>query len=287
METVRVQLTCSWCADEELYLRFKRIYCTDRNKSFVEFVHPSEKYDWQCIINASRNWCGSQSKTIGVIMEPQWINQPYKNFLQPRCRHIISHERVDSKYYIYHPGLLPAHIGYDDNSITLNDLTQTTFKKTKKLSACITYNKDTTYTGTLYKQRVELIEDLLNKDVDIDVYGRNWENSPYKGDPRIKGTVKDKIDSLKDYDFSICIENCIEDGYFTEKLTDCMLCDTTPLYMGCPDIETFGFSGIIPITSSEDLTSERLIKTSQESNKLLLNDKYNLYSVLCKYFQSL
>jgi hypothetical protein len=66
------------------------------------------------------------------------------------------------------------------------------------------------------------------------------------------GKNKDKIDlfgvyskipekeiGLCDYMFSICIENDIYDGYFTEKILDCFATGTIPVYMGTKDISKF------------------------------------------------
>jgi hypothetical protein len=55
-----------------------------------------------------------------------------------------------------------------------------------------------------------------------------------------------KILALKDYMFSIVVENCKEDYYFSEKLIDCFLSGTVPIYYGCPSIDTFfNINGII------------------------------------------
>jgi hypothetical protein len=39
-----------------------------------------------------------------------------------------------------------------------------------------------------------------------------------------------KIHSCKDYMYSIAIENCQEDYYFSEKILDCFLTGTIPIY---------------------------------------------------------
>lgn len=39
--------------------------------------------------------------------------------------------------------------------------------------------------------------------------------------------------------FHICIENTKENNYFTEKLIDCLITKTIPIYWGCPNIEKF------------------------------------------------
>lgn len=51
--------------------------------------------------------------------------------------------------------------------------------------------------------------------------------------------VGSKIDALKDYMFSIVIENNEKDYYFTEKLIDCFRCGVVPIYWGCPSIGKF------------------------------------------------
>lgn len=48
-----------------------------------------------------------------------------------------------------------------------------------------------------------------------------------------------KKDGLAPYRFSLVIENAQEPNYFTEKLVDAILCETVPIYWGCPNIERF------------------------------------------------
>ena len=63
-----------------------------------------------------------------------------------------------------------------------------------------------------------------------------------------------KIEGLKDYRFSIIIENSIEDLYFTEKLLDCFLSGTIPIYVGCKKVlEFFDENGIVFFDGDEDL----------------------------------
>ena len=48
-----------------------------------------------------------------------------------------------------------------------------------------------------------------------------------------------KIEALKDFRYSLCIENCRQNFYFSEKLIDCFLSGTVPIYWGCPAIGLF------------------------------------------------
>ena len=53
--------------------------------------------------------------------------------------------------------------------------------------------------------------------------------------------------------FGICIENFSNRGWFTEKLLDCFLLRTIPVYWGCSDIQNFfNINGIIKIENVDD-----------------------------------
>lgn len=54
--------------------------------------------------------------------------------------------------------------------------------------------------------------------------------------------------------FSVTIENNKQDYYFTEKIIDCFLTGTVPIYYGCPSIgKFFNINGIIVIDSLDDI----------------------------------
>lgn len=51
--------------------------------------------------------------------------------------------------------------------------------------------------------------------------------------------IDDKWDGLIDYRYSMAIENSVHRGYFTEKIVDCYLAYTLPIYFGCPNIHDY------------------------------------------------
>ncbi len=69
----------------------------------------------------------------------------------------------------------------------------------------------------------------------VDIYGRG--HNP----------IKDKAEALDPYLFSIGIENSMISNYMTEKLTDCFVTATVPLYSGCLNLEMYYGGGVIPI----------------------------------------
>jgi hypothetical protein len=69
-----------------------------------------------------------------------------------------------------------------------------------------------------------------------------------------KGAYDGKEEALKDYRFSLVIENDKYETYYTEKITDCFASGTIPVYWGTPDIGNyFNHEGIIELTPDFNL----------------------------------
>jgi hypothetical protein len=51
--------------------------------------------------------------------------------------------------------------------------------------------------------------------------------------------LADKWDGLAPYRYSLAIENIVTRNYWSEKLADCFLAWTVPIYAGCPNLEEF------------------------------------------------
>ena len=86
--------------------------------------------------------------------------------------------------------------------------------------------------------------------------------------PIIDSDHKAKISLFKDFQYSIVIENSRETGYFSEKLIDCLITKTIPIYYGCENIaDYFNTDGWI-ILSSDDIVQELYEKLP------ILNEEY-------------
>lgn len=80
---------------------------------------------------------------------------------------------------------------------------------------------------------------------------------------------KDKY-PLFDSMFSVCVENVKKDFYFSEKLIDCFLCKSIPVYYGCDNIvDYFNKDGIIIINDLDDF----LLKTNQLNEEFYYSRK--------------
>jgi len=80
---------------------------------------------------------------------------------------------------------------------------------------------------------------------DVEGYGEGFGNPI---------DVYNKIIGLEDYRYQIVVENAKEDYYFTEKIIDCFLTGTIPIYWGCPSISKFfNIDGIIQFNTITEL----------------------------------
>lgn len=112
--------------------------------------------------------------------------------------------------------------------------------------------------ASLHDQRLDAIEFFAARK-ELDLYGEGWdrwEAHPASRASRLRelvggqylGRCGNKQETLGDYRYSICFENMVLPGYMTEKMIDCFVAGTVPLYRGAPDIEA-----LVPVESFIDL----------------------------------
>lgn len=82
-----------------------------------------------------------------------------------------------------------------------------------------------------HRLRHDIVGFVQGAGLDVEVLGRGY--APFEK----------KSDGLAPYRFSVVIENIRERNYFSEKLVDAVLCETVPIYWGCPNIGDFMDTG--------------------------------------------
>jgi alpha(1,3/1,4) fucosyltransferase len=125
-------------------------------------------------------------------------------------------------------------------------------------------------TRELYSARLRAVAFFEQKG-EIDLYGIGWDGPPFRvGETRVpnvvrraaylaerrwdrlrpnrdplltaarrawRGQIASKSDTLCRYTFAICFENMVMQGWVTEKVFDCLVAGTIPVYLGAPDVE--------------------------------------------------
>lgn len=134
--------------------------------------------------------------------------------------------------------------------------------------------------ASLHEKRLAAIAYFLGE-TSLDLYGSGWENLgnlPKEWAKKIAvvirhsylGKCDDKLEVLSEYRFCLCFENMDASGYVTEKIVDCFVAGTVPLYWGARDIKKIippdCFIDIRDFSSFEDLN--RFLHTLSEQDIL-------------------
>ena len=106
-----------------------------------------------------------------------------------------------------------------------------------------------------HRKRLEFVQKFRDQ---VDLYGRGFNDLPRKEE------------GIRDYMFSVAVENAVYDTYFTEKLTDCFATGTIPVFYGCRGVtEYFNEDGIIFLDDDFDIStlSEDLYRSKLDAVK--------------------
>lgn len=213
-------------------------------------------------------WALMQEPYLPEIFE--WIDKGHDQF----SRVFIPSDQIDDLKYIPSQTCLPWY-DYDKLSSYDNLIKLDVPKKFKSISL-VTSTKNF-FPGHL--KRLEFVRYLQEqKPFEIDLYGRGIN------------PIENKWDALAPYKYSIAIENTKSSDYWTEKLADCFLAYTLPIYYGAEKLEDYfpaesfvridiedieGSVAKIRRVLDEDIWDKRLAAI-KEARNLVLN-KYQLF----------
>ncbi len=172
---------------------------------------------------------------IHIATEPPSCMMYNKKFLA-QFAWILTLGNKNSK----HPGAIPHqpsltwHIGWrqsleretDSSKIMSFEALKSLIDQPKsKLISIISSN----LTGTTsHRARLKFAQKIKRHYGDrLDFYGRGFVQ------------MDDKLEALQKYRFQIVLENSVHENYFSEKLTDCILAGTYPIYHGCPNLARY------------------------------------------------
>ena len=222
---IKIKLECWWTDTGNLQRRFINQFVPKNDLEHFSFVTENPDYtiifgrtDWEKITTP-------KDRTFYFSQEPLWSPNEPKTDISDYCSKIFVADKLmypDKDEYI--EGLFPMFYGGrgdEHNDVEYCwDLRLKDYEceKTKNVSLILSA-KQTTIGHRL--------RHVVNKTYPhIDSYGYN-------------NPIENKITALKDYRFSVVIENCQKDYYFSEKLIDSFITGTIPIYWGCPSISHF------------------------------------------------
>ena len=198
----------------------------------------------------------TNGKRYGFMMEPRAINNSIYDWVKD------NHSTFNSVFTYDKELLETSEIFkfYPHSGCWIKPEDQKIYDKTKLVSI-VASNKQLTFGHRL---RHSIISVANDENISLDVFGRVYKPIEYK------------LDSLKDYGFSIIIENSKIDYYFTEKLIDSFMTGTVPIYWGCPSIgDFFNLDGIIIVNDVNDLLSQLKLLSLEKYKSMLPAVKEN------------
>jgi hypothetical protein len=171
---------------------------------------------------------------VAWLIEPRAIRSDVYTFIENNFNKFDYIFTFDEKLL----KLSDKFIFYPFGGCWINKKDQELHNKTKLLSIIASTKRQTIG----HNLRHEVIDNLKKLNIPIDLYGFGYNQ------------IENKVDALKDYHYSIVIENSKTDYYFTEKLIDSFVTGTIPIYWGCPSIGNFfDTNGMLIFDTIEEL----------------------------------
>lgn len=162
-------------------------------------------------------------KRFGLLLEPSTIS--------PSVALSLCYASDFRRIFTHDPFLLAASPIYRKNfygsSVAFRDADLLGAPEKTAAISMITSNMGTT---AGHRFRLKLAGQLHRRKSPVAIFGRNIPWGPY---------IPDRRDGVAPFLFSIVVENSRKTNYFSEKLVDCFVTRTVPLYWGCPNITEF------------------------------------------------
>jgi hypothetical protein len=143
--------------------------------------------------------------------------------------------------------------------------------------------------GTLLKSYGHQIRhEILARENEIKIPSKFFHT--YGNRHNIERARIDKEEIFGDSQFGVAIENFAHRGWFSEKILDCFLLKTIPMYWGCSNIgDFFNTDGIIEFGEADEFIyiSNQLTNTYYESKDNVIEENYQLALKYVNYEQNI
>ena len=128
--------------------------------------------------------------------------------------------------------------------------------------------------GNAYRHKLATF--ILINNLPIDIWGNGTEmhSKRFPNHKNIKGPFKDK-EPYESYALSICIENYRHPHYFSEKITNCLVYNTTPVYLGCIEIDTYFPGQVVHLTGDIKHDVNMLVHMSKSPSNYIREIKHD------------
>jgi hypothetical protein len=270
----RIRIFADFCNSTQCKNAIESIslFCNNTNQYGIYkpvFVTDGEDYTHVIIWNTAMPTIRldvPKQNVIGFAYEPLVYLGITKQFVEYAKHHI-------HKYYIGDKMNLPEPFIEGNCYLTYNAPLKSLQPNNGRMSLMISQKKQ----QIGHKYRHELATAILKTNLPIDIYGRGCIFHDYnKKDSRIKGDFE-KYEPYDGYSFHICIENVQSNHYFSEKIINSLLTNTTPVYLGCRNIEKYFQDNVVYLTGEHEHDMQLLTDICR--NPLKYNKKIDVNEI--------
>ena len=202
------------------------------------FFNESGRADLAVVINCSSRFSFAYGSNL---LTAKWLMEPV---VDKRFTHLFTrrHSRVFDLVFTHSPKpgnikerrqapLIPPHVPDGNQAFLLSNK--------DRLTSAIGSRE---MTLPLHRARTLLLDSLeADSERRIDVFGKG------------RKYINSKSEGLDRYMYSIAIENSSSPDYWTEKISDCFLSMTVPIYVGAPNISDYFPAGSFVAVRPEEL----------------------------------
>lgn len=222
-----VRISASFEQEEQLFSWLKR-YAKSWDETYLywdEFAFTTKPFPECDAVIIFNNPSGKieticcPENIIAFMMEPGIFSEHPWMFKGLQQYSTVYSPLENSANTVASPGFLGWHVLQD-----WKELSSLPMPGDKAGISCIASNL-TKLQG--HRKRLDFINRLKKEIPSIDFYGRGSH------------FIADKKEGLLPYRYSIAMENTSMPYYFTEKLTDCFLTYTVPVYYGCQNLADY------------------------------------------------
>jgi hypothetical protein len=274
----KVKFFASYCSEEQIFNNIVSSWGKGSQVHKDIMVTKDEDYEYAVLLNLgvpSRSI--DKKRIIGFSHETRMtggINSGYADFISERanCYYISDNSGLPDVFKNGFCYVCPAEFGKSEKEDYHHDGNMSMIMSLSNFMPG-------------HKMRYQILERVLNSDMDIHFYA-NGLNKVYS-DPRVKEFDWDIFHiPYENYRSQIVAENILEKYWATEKLTNCIIKGTLPIYYGSKHIaDDFYGKDFIPMLSDDIDQNMEIIRSiyydneSYEKNRTILQEAKNkLYS---------
>lgn len=260
------------------------------------FDNELPEYDWLVVYDDLPSSKGSffrgmteklaclREHTLLITMEPPSVKLYGASFLKQFGHILTSHDRnsIDLPSVIRSQPALRWYYGISaETALDYDAMKAAPCPSKKAVISTVCSSKQQSH--TLHKKRYDFVQWLHGRMPDLDIFGHGVR------------AIEDKAEAIDPYQYHLAIENHIGAHHWTEKLSDCFLGWSLPIYCGCPNVsEYFPEKSVISIDIERPHEAEEIIRqaiaSDEYANRLpaiaearrLVLDEYNLFAVISR-----